>query len=172
MKHLAGVAFALLLVVTALSVRSHSQEEPKCHALDANEAKELLPEIVWLRTGTIPVDMKNFTGLQFLDKTRVAIAPLITSGDESGIQKKFAFVLVSETRLGLGNWTLPSGIFGLSVEQAEPKSPTVTLVARDFSGVVIERVCLFFDASMSPVLVGLIPRCENEFELRIGSYAI
>jgi hypothetical protein len=25
---------------------------------------------------------------------------------------------------------------------------------------------------MSPVRVTLIPRCENEFELRIGSYAI
>ena len=172
MKPLKGVIFTLLLVVSPLSVSSHSQEAPKCRVLDANEAKELLPESVLLKTETIPVDMKNFTGLQFTDKTRVAIAPLINSGCEPGIQKQYGFVLVSETRMGLGNWTLPSGIIGLSVEQADPKSPTVTLVARSVSGVVIERICLFFDASMPPVRVALTPRCENEFELRIGSYAI
>src|SRR5688572_29876174 len=106
MKRLAGIVLALLPVVGAFNVPAHSQEEPKCRVLDANEAKELLPERVWLKTGTIPVDMKHFTGLQFTDKTRVAIAPLITSGYEPGIQKQYGFVLVSETRLGLGNWTL------------------------------------------------------------------
>lgn len=172
MRHIARVVLASLLVVGALGVPSHSQEELKCRALDPNEAKELLPERVRLKTETIPVDMKNITGLQFSDKSRIAIAPLITSGYESGIQKKYGFVLVSETRVGLGNWTLPSGVIGLGVEQTEQKAPTITLVARDFTGVVMERICLFFDASMPPVRVALIPRCENEFELRIGSYAI
>jgi hypothetical protein len=108
MKHLAGILLALLLVVGGLSAPSHSQEEPKCRALDANEAKELLPERVWLKTETIPVDMKNFSGLQFTNKTRVAIAPLITPAMSWGSRRSMRSSWSAKRAWGLAIGPFPA----------------------------------------------------------------
>ncbi len=163
----AFVGFGVLVAWTAAP-----QERPKCRSLDPTSARRFLPDRVPLEAETILVDGRSLAALEFPDKSRVAVAPLLTSGHPSTFQQKYEFILVSETRLVLGRWNIPAGMVGIGLQPEERDAPTRLLIARDFSGAEIERISLVLDASVPPVKFAFVPKGEKEFELRFGSYVI
>ena len=170
MKSFTRIALALTLVLSAWT--AVSQEQPKCRSLDASGARRFLPDRVPLEAELVAVDSGKFTALEFPDKTRLAIAPLVTSGLPSAFRQKYEFILVSETRVKLGRWDLPSGMVGIALEPENLDAPTRMLIARDFSGNEIERVALQLATSGKETRLNLVPKGEKEFELRFGSYVI
>ncbi len=166
-----------IMLIVFLGMPLHSvpaQEGTKtCISLDPQSALRLIPDKVPLETEAIPVDTRNLAAIQFPDKTRLAIAPLITSGYATDMRSKYHFILVSETRVYLGRTCLPAGVVGLGLKPEENREAlTRTLVARDFTGNEIEHVTLQLDTSRPPTVVSLTPKGEKEFELRFGRYVV
>jgi hypothetical protein len=170
MKSFARIALALTLVLSAWT--AVSQEQPKCRSLDSSGARRFLPDRVPLEAELVAVDSGKFTGLEFGDKSRLVIAPLMTAGLPGAFRQKYEFILVSETRIRLGRWELPSGMVGVALEPENLDAPTRMLIARDFSGNEIERVVLQLATKGNATRLSLVPKGEKEFELRFGSYVI
>ena len=95
-----------------------------------------------LEAESVALEGRSVAALEFPDQTRLVIAPLLTSGLPSAFRQKYEFILVSETRVRLGRWDLPSGMVGIALEPENLDAPTRMLIARDFSGNEIERVAL------------------------------
>jgi hypothetical protein len=162
MAFILGSSFALL----------QAQEE-NCRVLNPEESRRFLPDRVPMEMDVIPVDIKTSSAIQFPNKTRTAIAGLTTSGMSDAAQKKYQFVLISETRLKLDRWNIPAGMVALSfVQESKPDAPTRTMTVRDFSGSEIERIVLKLDPSSPAEAVSLTPKGPREFDLRVGKYVI
>ncbi len=165
-----GLAIAAVLGSSLVFVPA---QEESCRLLDAEAGRKFLPDAVPMETDVIPVDAKNYSALQFPNKSRIAIAGLLTSGMPDSVQKKYRYVLIAETRLRLDRVNLPAGMIGLAPDaSAKPDAASLALIARDFSGSEISRVVLTLDASGQPATVALTPKSPTEFELRIGKYVI
>ena len=148
-------------------------QENFCRRLDAEAAKRFLPDRVPLETEVIPVDAKVVAALQFPNKARLVIAALATGSFSREVREKYQYILISETRIKLDRWTIPSGIVGLALEpQSDDAAPTRSLISRDFSGSEIDRLAMRLDAGSASVPLSLTPKSANEFELRIGKYVI
>lgn len=163
---------ALAYVLGGPYVLLPAQEE-NCKVLDPEAGRRFLPDRVPMELDVIPVDTKNFSALQFSNKSRIAIAGLLTSGMADATQKKYQYVFISETRLKLDRWNIPAGMVGLSFDAgSKPDAPTRAMVVRDFSGSEIDRITLKLDPGSSATNVSLTPKGSNDFELRIGKYVI
>ncbi|HYK87714.1 MAG TPA: hypothetical protein VE398_03020 [Acidobacteriota bacterium] len=168
-RMICGLAIAF---VVSSSIVLLAQEE-NCRSLDADAGRRFLPDRVPMEMDVIPVDNKNFSAIQFPNKSRIAIAGLITSGMSDATQKKYQYVLIAETRLKLDRWNVPAGMVGLSFEsEAKPDAPTRVLVMRDFSGSEIDRITLKLDPNSPAGTISLTPKGTTDFELRIGKYVI
>jgi hypothetical protein len=165
-----GLAIAFML---GSSIFLLLAQEENCRLLTSDEGHRFLPDRVPMEMDTIQVDNKNFSALQFPNKSRIAIAMLQTSGMPDAVQKKYQFVFIAETRLKLDRSNLPAGMVGLAFEpDSKPDAPTRTLIARDFSGSEIDRITLKLDPSGQAATVTLSPKGPRDFELRIGKYVI
>jgi hypothetical protein len=173
MKRTISIAFAMLLVSFTSFMPGSGQDRSALQLLDQNSARRLLPDKVPLEMETIPADAKNLAALQFADGLRIVFAPLVTSGYAADFREKYAYILVGETGIQLDQWTLPAGMVGLGWEgPTDPDAPTRCLVARDFTGAVINRITMRLDLSAAELRVGLKITGANEFELRLGKYVI
>jgi hypothetical protein len=141
--------------------------------LDPSDVKRFLPDRVPLETEVIPVDNSVSSGLVFSDKSRLVVASLAVRGFSNEVRQKYQFILISETRINLGRWSIPSGIVGLGLEpqKGEP-APTRILISRDFSGAEIDRIVMNLDIASPGEALALTPTGEGGFELRIGKYVI
>jgi hypothetical protein len=167
---LTSSAIGVILASTFLLLLA---QDSLCRRLDTDAAKRFLPDRVPLESEVIPVDSRVLTGLQFSDKTRLVIAALATGGYSNSIRQKFQYILVSETRIKLDRWMIPSGIVGLGMApQPDESSPTRMLILLDFTGSEIDRLTMNLDTSSPSVPLALTPKGDAEFELRIGKYAI
>ncbi len=144
-----------------------------CKQLDSDAGRKFLPDRVPMEMDVIPVDSTNFSAIQFPNKSRIAIAKLLTTGMSEAVQKKYQYVLIAETRLKLDRWNVPAGMVGLSFEsEAKSDAPTRTLIMRDFSGSEVDRITLKLDAAGPATALALTPKGPTGFELRIGRYVI
>ncbi len=163
---------ALVYILGGLYLLLPAQEE-NCKVLDPEASRRFLPDRVPMEMDVIPVDAKNSAALQFPNKSRIAIAALVTSGMSDATQKKYQYVFISETRLKLDRWNIPAGMVGLAFDAgSKPDSPTRTMVVRDFSGSEIDTITLKLDPSASATGVALTPKGPGDFELRVGKYVI
>lgn len=163
-------ALALTLAVAGGLLPSAQAQAPvPCRPLDNHQALRFVPDRVPFEADSLPVDAKAIAALEFPDKARIAIAPLLTSGST---KTKYEFVMFSESRFVVGGTPLPSGLIGLGFEPGEKDAPTRTLIARDFTGSEIGRFCLELDPATKVPGVALVPTGAKTFELRIGSYAV
>ncbi len=165
-----GLVVAFLLACSFTGLRA---QEENCKLLDEEAGRRFLPDRVPMETDVIPLDSKNFSAIQFPNKSRIAVAGLLTSGLSDSMQKKYQYVLIAETRLKLDRWNIPAGMVGLSFEPgAKPDAPTRTLTVRDFSGSEVEKISLKLIQGDAAANVALTPKGPRDFELRIGKYAI
>lgn len=162
------LALAALLVGPFVLMAS-AQETPLCRPLDATQALRFVPDRVPFETDSLPVDARTIAALEFPDKARVAIAPLMTSGS---MKQKYEFVIFSESRLVIGGTRLPSGLIGLGFEPGDRDATTRTVIARDFTGTEVGRFCMELDPAAKAAGVALVPTKDKAFELRIGAYAV
>ncbi len=163
---------ALAYVLGGLYVQMPAQEE-NCKVLDTEAGRRFLPDRVPMEADMIPVDTKAFSALQFANKSRIAVAGLLTAGLSDATQKKYQYVFISETRLKLDRWNIPAGMVGLAFDaNSKQDAPTRSMSVRDFSGSEIDRITLNLDPGGSAATVGLTPKGPGEFELRIGKYVI
>ena len=169
---LIGLAVTLLAGGVALSVTSTGQEE-MCRVLAPDEGKRFLPDKVPMETELVPIDTRDYSAIQFPNKTRFAVALLASQGLVADMQKKYQMVLVSEAKVRLGRWVIPAGIAGAAFEpQADANAPTRGLVTRDFNGSEIEGIIMTLDPAGKENGIKLVPKGATQFELRIGKYVI
>ncbi len=165
-----GLAAAFILACSFTVLKA---QEENCKLLDDEAGRRFLPDRVPMETDVIPVDSKNFSAMQFPNKSRIAVAGLLTSGMSEEMQKKYQYVLIAETRLKLDRWNIPAGMVGLSFEPgAKPDAPTRTLIVRDFSGSEIEKIAFKLIQGGAAAGIALTPKGPRDFELRIGKYVI
>ncbi len=168
-----GMGSLILLVILGGGLPGLLAQEDKCRAMDPESGRKFLPDRAPLGPDSIAIDNKIFSGIQFPDKARTAIAALTTSGLSEEARRKFQYVLVSESKLKLGRWTIPAGMNGLGLAPAGPDNPpTRILITYDFLGTETERIALTLDPQAEDVPLALIPKGPKEFELRIGKYSI
>jgi hypothetical protein len=172
MKRTFQIGFALVMVlVTALTFGQESAD--KCRVLDHNAALRFMPDKAPMEMELIPLDTRNISAIEFPDKTRIAVAPLMTAGYSADIQEKYQFIFVTETQVVFDRSRMPAGMVGLGFAgKSERGAPDRILVARDFSGKEIDRMVMKLDSQGSAVPVSLTPKGGKEFELRIGRYVI
>ncbi len=148
-------------------------QEDVCRRLEADAARRFLPDRVPLESEVVPVDGKVVAGLQFPNKARLVIASLATAGFPNDFKTKYQFILISEARIKLGRWTIPSGLVGLALEpQSDSGAPIRNLITRDFSGAEIDHITMQLDAASPPAPLALTPKAGTAFELRMGKYVI
>ncbi len=164
-----GIAAPGLLLAACTPGILPGQEEA-FRVLDAEAGRRFLPDRVPMEAEMIPVDMKNYSVVQFADKTRAGVAGLVTAGLTAEMKQKYEYVLVSETKLRFGRWILPAGMVGLSLGGGK-ETPTAILTARDFNGSIIDRLTLQFDAAAPASTVALTLKGE-QFTMHLGRYVI
>ncbi len=159
--------------IVASSLLLLSAQKAAVRRLDPGDVKRFLPDRVPLDAEVIPVDNSVSSGLIFPDKSRLVIASLALGGLSNEVRQKYQFILISETRINLGRWSIPSGIVGLGLEpqKGEP-TETRVLISRDFSGAEIDRIVMKLDIASPGAALALTPTGAREFELRIGKYVI
>ena len=164
----------LAIVLTFSLLALPAQDKlPVCRALGGYEAYGFFPGTVPLETGIIPVAIKYSSVIQFPDKSRVGIAPLIACGFGPDISERYQFVLASETNLVLDGQRIPAGLVGLGMEMDTEAVPLIrVLVALDLSGKEIASIKLHRYITGPSVPLQLVPNGSNQFELRLGNYVV
>jgi hypothetical protein len=169
---LIGLAVTLLAGSVAYPAASAGQEEI-CKVLAPDEGRRFLPDKVPMETELVAIDFRDYSVIQFPNKTRFAVAALVSQGLGVELQKKYQVVLVSEAKIRLGRWVVPAGIAGAAFDgQPNVDTPARGLVTRDFSGSEIERIVMTLDPESKVSGIKLVPKGAAEFELRIGRYVV
>ena len=172
MRRMMVAVQAVMIIAGGLLCFALPQGE-MCKVLSQEDGRRFLPDRVPMESDSIQVDSKNFAALQFPDKSRFAIAGLLNSGLSSEMRQKYQFVLISETRLRLGTWTIQAGMNGMALEGDKgPDAPTRVLVVRDFMGTETERAILKLDPNAPDTPFSIVPTGPTSFELHIGKYSI
>ena len=73
---------------------------------------KLLPENVFFRGQTAPVQLRNSTGVRFSDDLYTLAAIVDSSGYSSGIREKYQGYLITEVALDFGGQTVQPGAYG------------------------------------------------------------
>ena len=170
-KLLVGLAIFFALGACLPGIRA---QEGVIKVLDPAAARRYLPDRVPMETEVIAVDMNNVAAIEFLDKSRMAIAQLTSAGLSAEMKQKYQYVLVSEARVKLDRLNLPAGMIGMAFAGEKVKdAPTRTLIARDFSGSEIGQVSLRMDPNAKDdSSIGFAAKGAKEFALSVGRYVI
>ena len=166
---------ATLAIVLAFSLLALPAQDklPVCRSLGRYEAYGFLPRTVPLETGIIPVATNYSSVIQFPDKSRVGIAPLIACGFGPDISERYQFVFASETNVILDGQRIPAGLVGLGMELDTEAVPlTRVLVALDLSGKEIASIKLHRYVMGPSVPLQLVPKGSSQFELRLGNHVV
>lgn len=102
-----GSAMASLQTVAASSAPS----QPGL-PYTADQLHTLLPPSVYFQGKVAPLQARNAGGTSFGPNAAVWAALVDTSGYASAIQERYQFYLVTESRLQVGDKTVPAGAYG------------------------------------------------------------
>ncbi len=172
MRRLTVGPLTVLLLIGLASQSLFAQQE-LCKPLDAESGRRFLPDRVPMESESIPVDNKTFAGVEFPNKSRIAIAALIGTGLSPEMQQKYQYVFISEARVKLDRWSIPAGMIGLGPASAGGQGgPILSLIARDFIGTEIDTIILKLDPNAKDAKVSMTPTGPNSFDLHIGKYLI
>jgi len=98
----------LLLMVAASAVCQQASK----HVLTSDELKKAVPSEYFFRGQKAPVQLRNAVGFQLADGKMMLAALVDASGYSTAIQQKYQGMLVTETKLSIGDSTLPPGQYG------------------------------------------------------------
>jgi hypothetical protein len=106
---------AVLLPLTLSEARSgRADDSPgKEVILKATDiTPKLMPETVFFRGQTAPVQLRNSAGVRFSDDLYTLAAIVDSSGYSSGIREKYQGYLITEVALDFGGQTVQPGAYG------------------------------------------------------------
>jgi hypothetical protein len=86
--------------------------EPEAILKPAEVSPKLLPEMVFFRGQTAPVQQRNSGGVRFADGFFFLVGLVDNSGYSSGIREKYQGYLITEVPLEIGGHTLRPGAYG------------------------------------------------------------
>lgn len=109
MKSYRWIMPSLLLLMFATS--AVCQQASK-HVLTSDELKKAVPAEYFFRGQKAPVQVRNAVGFQLSDGKMTLAALVDASGYSTAIQQKYQGMLVTETKLSIGDSTLPPGQYG------------------------------------------------------------
>ena len=106
---------AVLLPLTlseALSGRADDSPGKEVILKAADITPKLMPETVFFRGQTAPVQLRNSAGVRFSDDLYTLAAIVDSSGYSSGIREKYQGYLITEVALDFGGQTVQPGAYG------------------------------------------------------------
>lgn len=104
-------SLAVVTVVLALASGCLAQKSQK-HLLSADELKTLVPADFFFRGQKAPTQLRNSTGIQMSDGKIVLAALVDVSGYSTAIQEKYQGMLITESKLKIGESELQPGEYG------------------------------------------------------------
>ena len=114
-----GSSLAAILVVLlpltlseALSGRADGSPGKEVILKAADITPKLMPETVFFRGQTAPVQLRNSAGVRFSDEMYTLAAIVDSSGYSSGIREKYQGYLITEVALDFGGQTVQPGAYG------------------------------------------------------------
>ena len=108
----------LAIAVPALWAASQSGDTAKngsetiAKVLTAPEAAKFLPDAVFFRGQSAPIQARNSGGVQFAKDSLLLIALVDTSGYSSSVQAKYQAYLITETTIDIEGHHLQPGAYG------------------------------------------------------------
>lgn len=105
--------FVPAVMAIALSAAAWAQSPSTGAVLHAAEAGKLLPDAVFFRGQSAPVQARNSGGIKFGDGMLVLAALVDTSGYSSAVQQKYQTYLITETAIQINGHLLPPGAYGV-----------------------------------------------------------
>ncbi len=109
----------LAIAVPALWAASQSSNPTKNDAetaapkvLTAPEAAKFLPDAVFFRGQTAPIQARNAGGVQFAKDSLLLVVLVDTSGYSSSVQAKYQAYLITETAIDIEGHRLQPGAYG------------------------------------------------------------
>jgi len=100
-----------VLLMCFLTAGAVCQQASK-HLLGADELKKAVPAEYFFRGQKAPVQLRNAVGFDLADGNMMLAALVDASGYSTAIQQKYQGMLVTETKLRIGDSTLPPGQYG------------------------------------------------------------
>ena len=108
-------AVTLLAVVSPGMPQSAANSAPAKEAIlaSAEVANKLLPERVFFRGQTAPVQARNTGGLRYADGFLVFAGLVDSSGYSTGLREKYQAYFINEVPVEIGGQTLKPGAYGV-----------------------------------------------------------
>jgi len=87
-------------------------QQPNKHVLSADELKKAVPAEYFFRGQKAPVQLRNAVGFQLANGKMTILALVDASGYSTDIQQKYQGMLITESKIQIGDQTLPPGQYG------------------------------------------------------------
>jgi hypothetical protein len=100
------VALVLIVLGSALG------QQVSKHVLSSDELKKAVPTEYFFRGQKAPVQLRNAVGFQLPDGKMMLAALVDASGYSTAIQQKYQGMFITESKLEIGDSTLPPGEYG------------------------------------------------------------
>jgi hypothetical protein len=81
--------------------------------LEPSDLQSILPAAVFFKGQSAPLQMRNATGIHFVDGAYLFASLVDTSGYSSGVQEKYQAYFVTEIPLRFGEHKLDAGAYGV-----------------------------------------------------------
>ena len=98
----------LILVLAAAAVAQQASK----HILNSDELRKTVPVEFFFRGQKAPVQLRNAVGFQLSDGKMMLAALVDASGYSTAIQQKYQGLLITESKLHIGDATLAPGQYG------------------------------------------------------------
>ena len=100
-----------VLVLLVLTGAATCQQASK-HILSSDELKKAVPSEYFYRGQKAPVQLRNAVGFELADDKMTLAALVDASGYSTAIQQKYQGLLITESKLSIGETTLSPGQYG------------------------------------------------------------
>lgn len=87
-------------------------QQPTKHVLSGDELKKAVPAEYFFRGQKAPVQLRNAVGFQLANGKMTILALVDASGYSTDIQQKYQGMLITESKIQIGDQTLPPGQYG------------------------------------------------------------
>jgi hypothetical protein len=112
---LTGLLFASLLTAPMMMAQAPADSASVSTAasiIGAEDAAKILPQTVFFRGLSAPVQARNSGGVRFADKRMMLVSLVDTSGYSTQVKEKYQAYLITETAIEIGGHHLAPGAYG------------------------------------------------------------
>jgi hypothetical protein len=155
-----ATTFLIMLLIVATQLLAADGGEAVLQPADINN--KIMPEQVFFRGQSAPVQMRNTGGVRFSDGFYVLAGMVDNSGYSSDIRQKYQVYFISEVTLDIGGQKLPPGAYGVGFLK-DNKFVAMDLGAHDLFQVASSR-----DADMKRPVPLQIVSAGGKYRLYAG----